>query len=221
MKLYDENGNIKEIKNGHLFTKTDNARIYRLDDGDAIKLWKSSPDGNSDEVLKIIKYYDLSNFYKIKEIYYNKSKDKAVGFRTMWYEKEDIDILLEGSDYTLSNLYSMFLSLVTLCDNNVWISGLHTDNVILGKKDMTIVDTDLYTINRFFSKDSLVSKNINAITNLFYNLYLEALKKHPELYNERNIELIKGLFKNVSCEEIDKNSATLLRCKRPINYLRK
>lgn len=221
MKLYDDNGNIKEIKNGQLFTETDNARIYRLDDGDAIKLWKSSFDCSSDEVLKIIKDNDLSNFYKIKEIYYNKSKDKAVGFRTMWYEKEDIDILLECSDYTLSNLYSMFLSLVTLCDNNVWISEIHTDNVILGKKDITIVDTDLYTINRFFSKDSLVSKNINAITNLFYNLYLEALKKHPELYNERNIGLIKGLFKNVSCEEIDKNSATLLRCKRPINYLRK
>lgn len=221
MKLYDENGNIKEIKNSRLFTKTDNAKIYRLGNGDVIKLWKKYPDGNSDEVLKIIKDNNLYNFCKIKEIYYNKSKDKAVGFRTMWYESENIDILLEDSYYTLINLYAIFESMGILCNNNVWINDLHTDNVILGKKDMTIIDTDLYTINRFLDRDSLVSKNINAITNLFYNLYLEALKKHPELYNERNIELIKGLFKNVSCEEIDKNSATLLRCKRPINYLRK
>ena len=38
--IYDENGNIKEIKNSRLFTKTDNAKIYRLGNGDVIKLWK-------------------------------------------------------------------------------------------------------------------------------------------------------------------------------------
>jgi len=137
-----------------------------------------------------------------------------------YYKSDEIDILTEQTAYTLDNLLNLLGSVYILNQNNILISDMHTDNVIQSKESMTIIDTDLYRINRFFSQHSLERHNINALKYLFETLYIEALKKyHPEYNNEVTISTIKNMFNLYNNQSFDYLISTLSKYKFPIEYI--
>ena len=193
--------------------------VYKISNNTCLKINKSA-DGIDLETLMLLKSLNLKNFYEIYDLYYNQ-KGKPKAYTMKYYENEEIDILTEESPYTINNLYSLLSSVNILNKNNILISDTHSENVILNKEKIIIIDADLYRINRFFQKSSLEFRNVDALRCLFESLYINALKKyHSEIYNELTIEIIKNLFQLYSSSQVRDTFGTLSIYKYPIDYIR-
>lgn len=222
MKFYDKDGNLTNIKHGKMIYHGRNSKIYQIGDQECIKVLKGYQEEQLEEILKLLMKLDLDGFVKIYELYYSKYKGNLKAFRQeLLKEEEDFDLLTASTYYTLNNLWILFKSMGSLTENQVWINDLHTDNVIFGSEHMTIIDTELYTINRFFSNEQLIDKNIKSITDLFFHLYFEAiLKYHPELNTGDNVQKLVFLFKNNKGKDLDRSCKVLARYRYPIDYFK-
>ena len=179
-----------------------------------------SAEGFDLETLKLLQSLNLKNFYEIYNFYYNQN-GILKAYTMKYYQSDEIDILTEKQSYTINNLYDLFLAVCILNKNNILISDTHSENVILSKEKITIIDADLYRINRFFQKLSLELHNLDALRSLFENLYIYALKKyHNEYYNETAVYRIKSLFQVYSTSQINGTLKTLSKYKYPIDYIR-
>lgn len=194
--------------------------IFKLSEDTCLKVYKNIDDIDL-ETLKLLKYLNLKNYYRIYDFYYDK-KGIFKASLMKYYKPEEIDILSETSEYTIENLLALLSSVSTLNQNHILISDTHSDNVILGKNEITVIDTDLYRLNRFFTQSSLEERNINALKYLFQTLYIEALKQyHPEYCSEITIEIIKNIFKLNTKASVENTINTLSQYKYPIDYIRK
>lgn len=222
VKFYDKEGNKVKIEYGKMIYRGRNSKIYQIGDQECIKVLKGYQEEQLEEILKLLMKLELEGFVKIYELYYSKDIDKLKAFRQELVSQEkDFDILTSSTYYTLNNLFILFKSMVFLTENKVWLNDLHTDNVILGDNNMTIIDPELYTINRFFSNEQLIDKNIISITDLFFHLYFEAiLKYHPELNTGDNVQKLVFLFKNNKGRELDYSCKVLSRYRYPIDYFK-
>lgn len=193
--------------------------VFKISDDMCLKVNKSA-EGFDLETLMLLKSLNLKNFYEIYDFYYNQ-EGQIKAYTMKYYKKEEIDILAEETPYTINNLYDLFLTVSTLNKNNILISDTHSENVILNKDKITIIDADLYRINRFFQKASLESHNLDALRCLFENLYIQALKKyHSEYYNKTTIYRIKSLFQLYNSLQVSETLKTLSTYKYPIDYVK-
>ena len=95
---------------------------------------------------------------------------------------------------------------------------MHTENIIMNENGIIIIDTDLYTFNKYFN---LGNKNLSALSSLYINLYLEALTKyHPE-YNIFKIKkIIQGIFNTYNIKPETSLFEKINGYKYPIDYIR-
>lgn len=194
--------------------------VYQISDDTCLKVYKRTDDIDL-ETLKLIKHLKLKNYYQIYDFYFD--QDSNLKAHTMkYYKNEEIDILTTETSYTLNNLLRLLSSVKILNQNHILISDLHSENVILGKDTITVIDTDLYSINRFFKQLSLEMHNLNALKCLFESLYTEALEKyHPEYDNHMTQMIIKDIFKLYGTVAVEDTCRSLSQYKYPIDYLKK
>ena len=222
MKLYDEKGNKVKIKQGRSIYNGRNSKLYKVSEEDLLKVWKKKPEIWTEEIMKLLMELYLSNFYQIKKLYYTKDTTTLKAMRMKNYQtRENPDILTESTYYTLENLWSILENATTLTEHDVWINDLHTDNVILEEQKIIIIDTELYTKNRFFTKEDLFQKNIDSVMELFFRLFQEALEKYHGNYNTKeNLYLLRELFKNQENSSIERPFKKLSRYPKPIDYFK-
>lgn len=211
--------NIYVNKNNKIGGET-HGNIYKFNDDTCIKVYKQA-DEIDKEVLELIKKLRLRNYYQIYDIFFD-SKGTLKAHIMKYYKPEEIDILTTPMAYTLNNLYNLLFSVDILNKNNILINDMHTGNMILGDKNITIIDTDLYTFNKFYTNGQLHFKNLCALSHLFEQIYLEALVEyHPDLKNKITIEIIKNLFKIQNKLSIDDTFMLLEQYDYPIDYIKR
>ena len=99
---------------------------------------------------------------------------------------------------------------------------MHTGNMILGDNDITIIDTDLYTFNKFYTNERLNYKNLYSLGHLFEQIYLEALLEHHiDLHTTEVFEIIKNLFQIQNKFGYEKVFKLLENYNYPIDYFKK
>lgn len=217
----------KDNKKINPYIKKDNrlggelhGNVYKLTDDICIKIYKKSGEIDK-EVLELIKELNLRNFYQIYDLLFDK-KGLLKAYTMKYYKQEEIDILTMPILYTLNNLFNLLSSVDTLSKNNISICDLHTGNMILGDTNITIIDTDLYTFNKFYTMDKLEYKNIDSLAYLFQEIYLEALiTYHPKLYTKESIEIIKNLFQIQNKFRCEKTFMLLEQYDYPIDYIKR
>ena len=178
--FYSEDGQKKEFNCVQFIDCGVQGNIYRLDDGRCLKCFnrRCSID---EKAFRIIAEMNLANFYKIYEILYKRKiiECKFASYVMEYYEKDlDFDILFMPIEYTLMNFYNIFDSVNKLSEKGIFVSDLHSKNVIINKEAITVIDVDMYTESKLFSKENLIRKNSLAVYSLFRRLYYNALCKY-------------------------------------------
>ena len=193
--------------------------VFKLSEDICLKVYKNSNmiEGN---ILDVIRKLNLPNFYKIYDFYYQKNQ-KLKAHTMEYYEPKDIDILTAPTEYTLDNLFNLYKAIQILIKNNILMSDTHTENIILGDKTITVIDTDLYTSNRFHKGLELELKNKIQLKGLFSELYKESIvENHPELETYFIIETIKNMFMLYNDQSYSRLVDTLSKYQYPIDYFR-
>ena len=219
MVLFNENGEKVKFDVSNKIGGEVCGNVYRTSFDECLKVYVNS--GLVDvEILKFIKELSLDGFYEIYDFFYNKS-GKFKAYTMKFYKKEEIDILTMPIYYTLNNFFNLLESVDKLTLNNVFISDMHSGNVIIGSRNLVVIDTDLYSFNKFFTRDELALKNRKALLYLFKELYIESIKKYHMEYRTFDCdEIIRNLFKYSGDNTGDILCKKLIKYEYPIDFIR-
>lgn len=223
MVYYTEDGKrVKfDLKEEDVIGKGVQSKVYKISAEKCLKKLFDDEYGNY-EILKLIRDLKLSSYYIIYDLLFNKKGSALKAYTMKYYVSEEIDILTMPVDYTLYNFFSILDSIMILTENNVYVSDLHEDNVIMNSNGITVIDTDMYTKNRFFYADKLLAKNISAVRCLFKSLYLSSLNDYHEgEFKEPIVRKVTDLFRINSYNDAYNNVKKLSKYKYPIDYMRK
>lgn len=222
MRLYDSNGEVvsfstkEKVGEGIIYSN-----IYRVSEEECIKIFKSTSDELTLEILSLIRSLNLPGFYSIHDFYFDKNKDFKA-YTMKYYQKEDIDILTMPTDYTLSNLYAIYNAIERLTDENVVVDDLHSGNVVLNRDGITVIDADLYYQLLNAERYKLECKNLLALIYLFKDLYFDSLDSfHGSCDTSIYMDSIRNLFDSYDPESIHKVYKKWSRYKYPIDYISK
>lgn len=213
MKFYNSSN---EEVNYHLLSKIGGGSygsVYKLSEFECIKIFREIDTGIDADTVAFINNLGLNNFYKIYSFLFNKRKDLR-GYTMKYYLPSHTSILLKDTSYTLDNFFAIYNSINTLSDNQIFIPDLHSDNVILGNDEITIIDIDIYAKAILFDPGKLKDKNSRALFSLFKSLYIEGLYNHG-IYTDNDIKAINNLFNN----DAPSNIKVLKKYKYPIEYI--
>lgn len=220
MILYNENKEKISFKTNNKIGGETYGDVYKISETECLKIYKNSNSVNK-KILTFIKNLHLKNYYEIYNLYNNKSGEfKAHTMK--YYKKEEIDILTMPTEYTIDNISRIQHSIEQLTQNNIAIVDTHTGNIIMDSNNITIIDIDLYTFNRFYTSKKLETKNIEILEFLFREIFAEAiLNYHSEYKVYKFTELIKDIFKLSTPTLTEETFKELARYKYPIDYIKK
>lgn len=213
MKFYNSSN---EEVNYHLLSKIGGGSygsVYKLSEFECIKIFREIDTGIDADTIAFINNLSLDNFSKIYSFLFNKRKDLR-GYTMKYYLPSYTSILLKDTSYTLDNFFAIQNSINTLSDKQIFITDLHSDNVILGNDEITIIDIDTYAKATLFDFDKLKNRNSKALYSLFKSLYIEGLYNHG-IYSSYDIKTINNLFNN----DAPSNIKVLKKYKYPIEYI--
>ena len=223
MIFYGEDSKRIEYKLGDLISEEGQyGRVYRLagTDDECIKVYKKG-EVVDDKILKYIRDLDLKNFYKLYNMLYGRT-GKFRAHTMKYYESADIDILTMPVEYTLCSLCNLYESVVRLAEEHIYASDMHIGNVILGRDEIVVIDTDIYSYSELQSIEQLKKKNISALRYLFRELYLNALSEyHPDIAKYSVRQEITSLFGGYGPFNLDSTCNRLTRYKRPYDCINK
>lgn len=217
MYLYDKEGQKVNIKPVKELGSGIQGKVYLLSDNTCIKVFSGVK--NDYRIIELIKKLNLNGFYSIYDLYYDKSS-KFKGYTMSYHNKEDIDIITEPTEYTLDNLEKLYKSISKLTELGVIATDLHTDNVIMNKEGITVIDADLYDKTVLYNNEKLMQKNINAVFSLFRQLYLGSIDSNTSEYNPLYSNTIISLFNHNIANPVEVTTKKLGKYKYPIDYLK-
>lgn len=225
MICYNEEGKrvvYKLNENDRIGNESMCSKVYLLPENKCLKVLNKDTTISGEEVLRLIRKYNLTNFYNIHELFFNKKGD-IKAYISDYYEPYDIDILTSSTDYTLDNLFGIYSSILKLTQESVFISDMHDENVIIGEKKMTVIDADFYSITSLMDNEKLTRLNIGAIRTLFTTIYINMMKKyHEENSGFLSTIAIQDLFMGInSVTGIESVVRKLEKYKYPIDYINK
>lgn len=227
MIAYTEDKKRYNLDTNNLIGEGEYGKTYLLNNNKCLKVFNekiSRKDNNSffnEEAFKRIKALNLKNFYKIYDIYYNRTLTKTSGYLSEYYQSEDIDILTMPVDYTLDNLCILYDSFYSLAENNIYTNDVSPRNVILNSNSITVIDTDMYYINYKSDNKMVYHNNFYDLGELFSWLYMESLKETDHQKRCELIDKIQKIFMPVGTFGVEPVIKKLSKYKYPIDYLKK
>lgn len=217
IKLYDEKGEIVRIDRGNLIASGSKADIYRIDNGKCIKQFRCSKRKVAVDVLKFFRDNYLSNFLKICDILYD-DKDRVRAYTALEYLSSEVDLLTLSSDYLIDNLSVIVESIRRISDRLITVMDMNIWNTVVNDNEIVVVDVDGYTVSNDDSlRDKIYNLNIDAVKNLFINLYDDSLVRYHSAEGLSSGSMaIDDLFSLLDKDTVYKK---LSRCRYPIDYL--
>lgn len=217
IKLYDEKGEIVRIDRGNLIASGSKADIYRIDNGKCIKQFRCSKRKVAVDVLKFFRDNYLSNFLKICDILYD-DKDRVSAYTALEYLSSEVDLLTLSSDYLIDNLSGIVESIRRISDRLITVMDMNIWNTVVNDNEIMVIDVDGYTVsNDDGLRDKIYNLNIDAVKNLFINLYDDSLVRCHSIEGLSSGSMaIDDLFSLFDKDTVYKK---LSRCRYPIDYL--
>ena len=217
INLYNEKGEIVKIDKGNLISSGSKADIYRIGNGKCIKQFRSSKRKVVVEVLKFFRDDYLSNFLKICDILYD-DRDRVRAYTALEYISSEVDLLTLSSDYLIDNLSGIVESIRRISDRLITVMDMNIWNTIVNESEITVIDVDGYVSSNDDSlRDKIYNLNIDAVKNLFINLYDDSLVRYHSAEGLSSGSMaIDDLFMVFDKDTIYKK---LSRCRYPIDYL--
>ena len=217
IKLYDEKGDRVRIDKGNLIASGSKADIYRIGNGKCIKQFRSSKRKVVVEVLKFFRDEYLNNFLKICDILYD-DIDRVRAYTALEYISSEVDLLTLSSDYLIDNLFRMIESIRRISDRLITVMDMNIWNTVVNESEIVVVDIDGYTVLDDYSlRDKIYDFNLDAVRNLFINLYDESLVRYHSAEGLSSGSMaIDNLFSIIDKDIVYKK---LSRCRYPIDYL--
>lgn len=217
IKLYDEKGEIVRIDRGNLIASGSKADIYRIDNGKCIKQFRCSKRKVAVDVLKFFRDNYLSNFLKICDILYD-DKDRVSAYTALEYISSEVDLLTLSSDYLIDNLSGIVESIRRISDRLITVMDMNIWNTVVNDNEIMVIDVDGYTVsNDDGLRDKIYNLNIDAVKNLFINLYDDSLVRYHSTEGLSSGSMaIDDLFSLLDKDTVYKK---LSRCRYPIDYL--
>ena len=210
------------------------ARIYRCDDVILKKYYDSTERiiRLDIDVFKFLKTIDSPFFIKLYDAYINGNyKDFILSFihlfdfridayTAKYYEESDIDPILYTKSYLLESFYEIEKVIDYLSKNRIAINDLKSDNTVVTKNGIVLVDPDLFKFT-MYDKDELSTINKKRLLILFKSFLSEC--------DVEEYSLLKKWFEdNIDCDDITSNTSVtdylsdkLQYVKKPIDLVRK
>lgn len=158
-------------------------------------------------MVRKIRNLNIHNVYKIYDIIGNNrfSLRTIHGYYMKYYKKES-DLLDQPIEYVIRNIHSLEDTMQQLYKNNINVTDLHGDNLIVSKEGLIIIDVDNYSFYNPLTK-RLFYKPYPVMSIIKTKVYDELLLRDTEV---SAVELYKySDFDSPSFLEEVKNFSTL------------
>lgn len=181
---------------------------------------------NSD-MFDLLKQIDNPHFIKLIDIYSkmgyaillkNKiiySNFKVDAYTSEYYIDNTINILYENKDYILENFYELEKLFKIFSDNKIIADDVRRNNVIIGRKNIVVIDPDLFYITNIFEYQ-IELKNKSKLLKLFRSIMVDAVSNFP-LYGK----YIKYIDEELCNIEIKENTDVTYEISKKLNYVKK
>jgi len=206
MKLFNKNDKRININNFDVFNHGGCATIY-VNEHDLLfkKYYSYTPeDCKIDKIIyDILSSIDNPHMIKIYNLYmmdnkptvFKKSNGKTIdGYTAKFYKKTKSNILFAPIDYILDNFNELEKLFDLLAEYYIEVKDIRIENAVIGDDTITIIDPDLYRINKSntfdnkcLNKEKLLSLFIEILFKYFFDNYDEILRS----YSYKNLDEIK------------------------------
>lgn len=228
MQLYTKDGKVCNYDDYDNYTTLGSGiygSVYKTHDNKCLKVFKENAFKDEDivfdeSVYEDIRRLNLRGFYRLYDLYYNKNLSEVMGYLSDYYEKEDINILTMPTDYTLSNLYTLYDSFCALSRKGIYTEDLHPDNVIMDSNKITIIDIDLFYRGKKKNMSHVLMCNVRNLTDLFSWIYMSSIEGGNFRDRGKMINKIQNLFYVNGKHGVDPVIKRLIKYKYPIDYLK-
>ena len=212
--FYDKNGKLKRY-HIHGYVENSNA-IFKIDNGECLK-WITDSKVKDPQVNERISDLKPKGFYQISDVLYDKNGVYSA-FTMKLCQKDHTDIVLMPTEYTLENLYNLFVSFYGLAFENIVASDMCSNHAIVNEDGITIVKTDGFYLSRGIDKKMIVDSNYKKLLYLFRDIYLNSLYyKHDYTTDSGVSRIVYDLFDNK--EDLISVEKKLTDYKYPIDYI--
>lgn len=177
-----------DVKNNIPYDSGRQSDVYRYNEDKILKIYNDTTLTRlSYDVFNIIRHIDNPNFIKIYNVYKSRNNVFSAFFGnlydsvlksyiidayiSMFYQKEDIDILNEPIDYTLSNFNELFKLFDIFTENQIEARDCVCVNTVFTKDRVIIIDPDRFR-KSYWDKEHLKNLNRRELLKLFKNIYL-------------------------------------------------
>ena len=216
MKLYSENnGLIIDTSEHHTFNQGTYSRIYDYNEDTCFKVFKEANIYRPEPII-ILKSLDLKNFYQIIDLLYD-SNHVYSGYLMKLYQSIDKDILTD-KEYLVESVNNIYDSISCLTRNNILVSDLHRNNLILTSDGIIMLDCDDFTKSKL---DETSQLNNFRFKSLLTSLLFDCLvKKHNPKNLDMGIKLVQRLVEEDRFG-LDHFNKTMNLYQKPIDYFNK
>lgn len=225
MELYTSDRRIVNYDNSfnnRIGNESASGSIYRLSNGDCLKVLNDQDSECNREELMLIKELQLPSFYRIYDFLYD-SDDRFKGYTMKYYDSDVVDILGMPCDYTIDNIEGICSDLRRLASKSIIANDLRRDNVIISRDNIVVIDADLYTRLRYVETEAILERNIGILYRMFKDIYFESLRRFygdDSMFNSY-MESISGLFFNNGYRNVDSVKRKLKCYRTPMEYVRR
>ena len=195
-KYYDEGMCAKIFKENNLILK-----VYKVDCSYRYilsrRMFSMLQDLNLSNVVKLYNYYYLE---------YRKHHILPMDAYSMEYVPGNKSILNQDKNYLLNSMYILENTCLTLAKNKIEINDSHASNIIFNDMGATLIDVDIYSVNKLKSISKIFTHNKEEILNALKNrIKSEILEQELEVEYYKFLYLlnIDVMHKSIT-EELDK-----------------
>lgn len=165
--------------------------------------------------IKLIDIYSKMNYLVLLKNRISLSNFKVDGYTAKYYTDNTVDVLYENVNYILENFCELEKLFKLFSDNKIVATDVRRDNVIIGKKDIIIIDPDLFYITNTVNSQ-IELKNKTKLLKLFRSILVDAVSNFP-LYGK----YIKYIDEELCNIEIKENTDVTYEISKKLNYVKK
>ncbi len=151
---------------------------------------------NPYSIIKI-KELELENFYKVFDVLVlnNGKRDYLKAYKMDYINRDNTKLLDSNINFVINNIKIIMNSFRELSDNYIISNDLNSNNIIINKDGINIIDCDLYKYDPSYSNEGIYKHNIEELKRTILEVLRYELKKDsilPIIKNHRLIELFNN-----------------------------
>lgn len=209
-----------------LIGKGTQARIYKLNDRQCIKIYNKNAYRISPEIFALFKSNSFNGYYQLGDLLYLENTDEIGAYTMTYYPKGKYNILDMPTEYTLFSFSLLYNTIKDVSKMGIQFRDLIPSNVIISDDGIVVIDIDRYRLSKTLNTDYIFSLNVESLFLLFNRLYIEGMEEKGYdpfaiIKNYDLSEYLDWLFRFNYSNPVEVLSKKMSRVKRPIDLFAK